>query len=443
MVGLFQNNMMLRRRSMMAEDGKIVIADDTKYGVAEANAPVVEIMYKKGWCKNEHYVTQGECNAITPSMIGNAFQDTTAIEHFDELKYFGSLNVLPAYIFRRCKELKRVTIPSGCKALNNYIFSECYALETVNTQGNDFYATTTLNHAFHNCQKLKKLDVSNWKLSRCRDMGYMFYGCSGLTTLDVTGFDTKAVTNMGYMFNGCSSLTTLDVTGFDTKAVTNMGYMFNGCSGLTTLDVTNFDTKAVTNMYSMFYGCSGLTTLDVTNFDTKAVTDMGYMFYGCSGLTTLDVTGFDTKAVTNMNGMFTGCNSLKSLNLGNWDTTNFSYVCRYPIDRFPDCKSLTQLNLKNWDTTNFADQLNLIITSGMEEVTLGEGFGKSKIGIYINAAGNTKWVSTSLVTSLLALYDRKTNGLSDCTIKLSSVLYAALGDDNIATLQTRGYNVTT
>ena len=339
MVGLFQNNMMLRRRSMMAEDGKIVIADDTKYGVAEANAPVVEIMYKKGWCKNEHYVTQGECNAITPSMIGNAFQDTTAIEHFDELKYFGSLNVLPAYIFRRCKELKRVTIPSGCKALNNYIFSECYALETVNTQGNDFYATTTLNHAFHNCQKLKKLDVSNWKLSRCRDMGYMFYGCSGLTTLDVTAFDTKAVTDM--------------------------------------------------------------------------------------------------------NGMFTGCNSLKSLNLGNWDTTNFSYVCRYPIDRFPDCKSLTQLNLKNWDTTNFADQLNLIITSGMEEVTLGEGFGKSKIGIYINAAGNTKWVSTSLVTSLLALYDRKTNGLSDCTIKLSSVLYAALGDDNIATLQTRGYNVTT
>ena len=338
MVGLFQNNMMLRRRNMMAEDSKIVIADDTKYGVAEANAPVVEIMYKKGWCKNEHYVTQGECNAITPSMIGDAFQNTTAIEHFDELKYFGSLNVLPGSMFYACTELKRVTIPSGCKALNSGIFRQCYALETVNTQGNDFHATTTLS--------------------------WLFYDCSSLTTLDTSGWDTSKVINMGNMF------------------------------------------------------------------------------WLCKSLTTLDVSGWNTENVTSIRGQFGGCRKLEELDMGTWDTSKVTSFYSYPFNNLAQCYSLRKLNIKNWDTTNF-NEFQLVVYSEMEELILGEGCGKCKNTMSIDTSMSTKWVGPSLTTSLLALYDRKTNGLSDCTIKLSSQSYAALGDDNIATLQARGYNVTT
>ena len=364
MVGLFQNNMMLRRRNMMAEDSKIVIADDTKYGVAEANAPVVEIMYKKGWCKNEHYVTQGECNAITPSMIGDAFQDTTAIEYFDELKYFGSLNVLPDSMFSGCTELKRVTIPSGCKALNYGIFRNCYALETVNTQGNDFHATTTMGHAFSYCQKLKNLDTSNWKLSQCKDFSWMFCGCSSLTTLDTGGWDTSKVP------------------------------------------------------------------------------DMGNMFWGCKSLTTLDVSGWNTESTTSIRGQFGGCWKLEELDMGTWDTSHVTSFYYYPFYNLIQCYSLRKLNIKNWDTTNF-NEFQVVVYSEMEELILGEGCGKCKNTMSIDASRSTKWVGPSLTTSLLALYDRKTNGLSDCTIKLSSQSYSALGDDNIATLQTRGYNVTT
>ena len=442
MVGLFQNNMMLRRRNMMTEDSKIVIADDTKYGVAEANAPVVEIMYKKGWCKNEHYVTQGECNAITPSMIGDAFQKNTAIEHFDELKYFGSLNVLPVSMFSSCTELKRVTIPSGCKALNPRIFEDCNALETVNTQGNDFHATTTMNHVFYNCQKLKNLDTSNWKLSQCNDFSWMFCGCSSLTTLDTGGWDTGKVTVMHCMFYGCSSLTTLDTGGWDTGKVTDMYSIFCGCSSLTTLDTGGWDTGKVTDMFSMFYGCSSLTTLDTGGWDTGKVTNMGNMFWSCKSLTTLDVSGWNTESVTNIRGQFGNCWKLEELDMGTWDTSHVTTFYYYPFYNLIQCYSLRKLNIKNWDTTNF-NEFQVVVYSEMEELILGEGCGKCKNTMSIDASRSTKWVGPSLTTSLLALYDRKTNGLSDCTIKLSSQSYSALGDDNIATLQTRGYNVTT
>ena len=134
-----------------------------------------------------------------------------------------------------------------------------------------------------------------------------FYNFDACTSIDLDGLNTSAVTSMSDMFSYCQALTSLDVTHFDTSAVTNMGYMFNSCRALTSLDVTHFDTSAVTSMSNMFSSCQALTSLDVTHFDTSDVTDMRRMFYSCNALATVYASSaFVVSQVTSSANMFAG-----------------------------------------------------------------------------------------------------------------------------------------
>ena len=210
--------------------------------------------------------------------------------------------------------------PNGATNVKKYIFSSAYQRPWDSQRAS-----------------IKSVEIGS--NIRPTSTAYWFYGFTTCTSIDLDGLNTSAVTSMRFMFSNCEALTTLDVTHFNTSAVTIMRYMFGNCQALTTLDVTHFNTSAVTDMHGVFSECRALTSLDVTHFDTSAVTDMSVMFSGCQALTTLDVTHFNTSAVTNMSYMFCECQALTTLDLSNFNTSAVTAMS----EMFRDCQALTTI----------------------------------------------------------------------------------------------------
>ena len=278
-----------------------------------------------------------------------------------------------------------------------------------------------------------------------------FQNCSSLKSLDVSAWDVGAVTNMGGTFGGCSSLKSLDVSAWDTKNVTNMGGTFSGCSSLTSLDVSAWDTSAVTDMQSTFYGCSSLKSLDVSAWDTKNVQVMNNMFQQCNNLETVDVGGWDVGNVTTMAGLFRLCPKLKSVgDLGKWNTskctsmrelfqsgqitdfnlTSFDTSSVTDISNmFQGNKAVASLDLSSFDTTKIEQMQGIFSgTQNLTNVIFGEGWGKqtstaaNALTLDMTPVGTGKSYKLTDATwaSMLTMYDRKSAGLADMTIKLST-----------------------
>ncbi len=242
-----------------------------------------------------------------------------------------------------------------CDSNMGSMFSNCYALTTLDVSSFDTSNVTDMRGMFIYCKALTSLNLSNFDTSNVTNMGQMFYYCPSLTTLDLSSFSTSNVTNMGQMFYYCPSLTTLDVSNFDTSKVTNMSYMFYNCRALTTLDVSHFDTSKVTNMNNMFHGCQSLTALDLSSFDTSNVTDMSSMFYYCTALTSLDVRSFNTSNVTDMTNMFSSCKTLTTLDVSNFNTSKVTNMG----GMFGVCQSLTTLDVSNFNTSKVTDMSSM------------------------------------------------------------------------------------
>lgn len=187
-----------------------------------------------------------------------------------------------------------------------------------------------------------------------------------------------------------------------------------------------------------FDGLSNLSSIDVSKLNISNIKDLSFYFRGCSSLYDLNIEYWDTKEVKNFAGMFTGCRSLTELRLYFWDTRNVSAMSTM----FAGCTNLKTLNLSGWNTQS----VNLMINtfSGCSAITslyLSEGFGRmiGSVGT-LDLSALTQWIDSSVQT-LLELYNRKANGMSVITIKLSSATKNALGSNGISTLTAKGYTV--
>lgn len=100
------------RRRMMMEKSDIII---TK----ESNPEVLAICYAQGWCAHENFMTMKEAMAVTD--IGKAF-DTTAIQAFDELRFFKNIGNLKFRSFFSCSQLTDIVIPDNVKIIRSYSF---------------------------------------------------------------------------------------------------------------------------------------------------------------------------------------------------------------------------------------------------------------------------------------------------------------------------------
>lgn len=187
-----------------------------------------------------------------------------------------------------------------------------------------------------------------------------------------------------------------------------------------------------------FDGLSNLSSIDVSKLNISNIKDLSYYFRGCSSLYSLNIEYWDTKEVTNFSGMFTGCSSLTELRLYFWDTRKVTMM----NTMFAGCINLKTLNLNGWNTQSVNLMENMF--SGCSAITslyLSEDFGRMNGSVgTLNLSALIKWADNSVQT-LLRLYDRKANGKSVITIKLSSATKEALGTRGIQTMTARGYTI--
>lgn len=208
-------------------------------------------------------------------------------------------------------------------------------------------------------------------------------------------------------------------------------------------DGKNYVTNLIQSGYAQngnkyFDGLSNLSSIDVSKLNISNIKDLSFYFRGCSSLYGLNIEYWDTKKVKNFAGMFTGCRSLTELRLYFWDTRNVSAMSTM----FAGCTNLKTLNLSGWNTQSVNIMNNMFIgCSAITSLYLSENFGRmgGSVGT-LDLSALTKWTDSSVQT-LLSLYNRKANGKSVITIKLSSATKNALGTAGINTLTAKGYTI--
>ena len=185
--------------------------------------------------------------------------------------------------------------------------------------------------------------------------------------------------------------------------------LFTECNKIKSVELNNLAISQNTTLAYMFNNCSSLQSIGVEGWDVSKVTDMHRMFYKCSSLQNIGVEGWDVSKVTDIEDIFYGCSSLKVLDLSGWELVS--------------CKRIANLGQYNFSPTT---------------LKLGPGFFKclaTKVGLGFNT-----WVDASVRESLVTnSYDRKTNGLPDLTLTLSSKTKAVLSKDDIAKMTAKGY----
>lgn len=196
-----------------------------------------------------------------------------------------------------------------------------------------------------------------------------------------------------------------------------------------------------------FEGLKNLSTIDVSKLNISNVADLSNYFRGCSSLYDFysmgisrgyEIAYWATKKAKTFVGMFAGCSSLTGLRLDSWDTRNVGNM----MTMFAGCIKLKTLHLEGWNTQSVNLMGNMF--SGCSAITslyLSEGFGRmnSSVGT-LDLSALTNWMDSS-VNTLLELYNRKANGMSVITIKLSSATKSALGTNRIQTLTAKGYTI--
>lgn len=187
-----------------------------------------------------------------------------------------------------------------------------------------------------------------------------------------------------------------------------------------------------------FDGLSNLSSIDVSKLNISNIKDLSFYFRGCSSLYDLNIEYWDTKEVRNFSGMFTGCSSLTELRLNFWDTRNVTAMA----NMFAGCTNLRDLRLERWNTQSVNVMMNMFAgCSAITHLYLSEDFGRMGDSVgSLDLSVLTKWTD-STVQSLVGLYNRKANGMSVITLKLSTATKEALGTNGIKALTTRGYTI--
>ena len=155
-------------------------------------------------------------------------------------------NVLPAYMFYNQTKLKvvklpqtitrvdkyafagssiqTVIIPNECKYIDNYAFSQCSKLNSVDFTNSSI--RTIGDYAFATCNNLSKLDLSNSSIQSIGSYAFTqtYYESPQLSSVDLSN---SAIQSIGQgAFSGCSLLTSINLTG---------------CSKLTTIGSNTFN----------------------------------------------------------------------------------------------------------------------------------------------------------------------------------------------------------
>lgn len=342
-VGIFQNVVDIEEKAFHETDffnnesglvviGKVLYSAKSEGGTITPNTTVV---------------------SIAPYAFENSQYAALDLGGFSNLKYVGSFAfannssiveiILPASLseikdsaFTGCSSIKKINL-SECSNISRiwqYAFANCEALDTITfatfTSTDDMAVKLAINdYAFSGCTALKTLNLPE-------NLGtldsYAFKGCTALTTVNfvanakfitpeptggeeptTTAYDPAGlVTTIGDgAFMECTSLTTVTLPYFIARIGNSA---FENCTALatfTTMDGADNKTAALRTIGDRaFFGSTSLNTVDVNT--TKGVNTIGVSaFENCEQLATINLSGVTRFA----EGVFRNAKALKSVTM--------------------------------------------------------------------------------------------------------------------------------
>jgi len=249
----------------------------------ESNPELMELLYSKGLCANENYMTLEEAERCTNESVDLLLRSNTTVKSFDEFKYFTNVTEIFERFAQGATQLKTVTLPPTVKRIGKLAFGFSNSdegesqLETVNGAENVEYVGIGCFQMAYNfrkinfTQKLKKIDNGG------------FNKCSALESVgDVSGVEEM---NSGNEFFGCFNLRALNFSNKLSGALTSTFY---DCRKLETVG----DMSNITSISNAFNRCHKLKKLNLSN---KCTSIGSYAFFYCESLTNVgDLSGVTT-----------------------------------------------------------------------------------------------------------------------------------------------------
>lgn len=288
--------------------------------------PVVQEICATNWGDGAGTgITKEQAAAVTT--FNNKFKGNTAMQSFEEARYFTGLTSLGESQFQ------------GNTALTKVSFRDARLSSS----------TFNMIRTFRDCSQLSEIDMTNMFVDgQVVSMYDTFRGTA------ITNFKFPKMTYKHYVYGGescalfinCANLESLDMSDLTmdftlgkpaspanyTWGLTSMCY---GCSSLKTFKWPSAKIVGALHMRSMFNGCTSLEDIDVPNIDVSTIQLVGGynrgMFQGCTSLKTFDLSWLEGAPLTDMTDLFGSCSSLSSVTgldkiTGSPDGVALSYV---------------------------------------------------------------------------------------------------------------------
>ena len=299
---------------------------------------------------------------------------------------------------------------------------------------------------------------------------------TGLSKVTVEGY-TPIVNKKTITENGTYNASDDNLDGYSSVEVTTSGVNINdyftnvipkgeknSYNGVTQIikNIPENITISTTDCTNMFYQCIELERIPF--IDTSAVTSMSSMFYNCYKLEEIQL--MDTSNVTNMSGIFYNCYKLKSLPVFNTsNVTTFANAFRecHELEEIPafDTSNVTNLNNTFFNSTKiktiplleagkvtlvtsaFFKNTSLVNLGGLKD--LGKAYDTTRSENYSSYTLDLSWSTLltyeSLMNVINNLYDIKSAGCNNQSLKLGYTNKAKLTEEEIAIATNKGWNV--
>lgn len=303
--------------------------------------------------KGGSYSVDTRVVSIAPYAFESTQHPTLDLGGFSNLKYVGS------FAFANNSSILEVTLPASLSEIKDSAFKGS-SIKKINLSGCS-NISRIWQYAFADCEALDTIKFATF--TSTDDMAvklaindYAFSGCIALETLNLP---ENLGTLDSYAFNGCTALTTVnfvanakfitpETTGGGTDPapeaydpaglVTTIGDgAFMGCTSLTTITLPYFIARIGNSAFENCTALATFTTMDGADSKTAALRTIGdRAFFGNTSLNNVDVN--TTKGVNTIGvSAFENCGQLATINL--------SGVTRFAEGVFRNAKALKSVTM--------------------------------------------------------------------------------------------------